>query len=257
MSCYHEFMETPDDLLKEQWLKEENAPFAGWDFSYLKDRWNEENPPWDYLAMAKSLVEKSQAVLDMGTGGGERFSRLAPLPRHTVAIEGYKPNVAVARERLEPMGVTLIEVDESGELPFQDAEFDLVLNRHSAFLAPEVFRILQSGGTFLTQQVGGQNHADLAESFGVKVEFSDWVLNTMEKQVHDAGLKVRDAREWIGKLEFYDVGAIVYYLKTVPWIVEDFSVERYFADLKKLHAKLDKGEKLIFTQARFLVRAEK
>ncbi len=37
------------DELKELWKKEEDAAFKGWDFSYLKNRWNDEN----YLGITK------------------------------------------------------------------------------------------------------------------------------------------------------------------------------------------------------------
>ncbi|GAI20778.1 unnamed protein product, partial [marine sediment metagenome] len=130
--------------LHSQWRKDYEAPFAGWDFSYLNDRWIEEQPPWDYEALARQLLKKSKAVLDMGTGGGEIFASFAPFPEHTVAIEGWRPNVAIAKRRLEPLGVRILEVDESDELSFADGEFDLVLNRHSAFRATEVFRILKT-----------------------------------------------------------------------------------------------------------------
>ncbi len=33
----------------------------------------------------------------------------------------------------------------------------------------------------------------------------------------------------------YDVGAIVYYLKAVPWEIPDFSVEKYFDKLQEIH----------------------
>lgn len=244
--------------LLDQWKKEESAPFEGWDFSYLKkDRMIEEPLPWDYRATAKELVQKSRAVLDMGTGGGEVFSSLAPFPKHTIAIEGYRPNVAIARERLEPLGVKVLEVDESYNLPFRDGEFDLVLNRHSAFDAKEVFRILETGGAFFTQQVGGGNLGDLIKAFDAIPKFLDWTLDVIRKRVRDAGFRVKEAKEWTGKVEFKDVGAIVYFLKAIPWAVEGFSVDNNLAHLEGLQDRINRGEKLIFTQVRFLIRAWK
>lgn len=127
----------------EQWKKDEQASFEGWDFSYLQGRIVEEKPSWNYKASAKDLVSNSSAVLDMGTGGGEVFAELAPFPAHTVAIEGYKPNVSVAKKKLESLGVKVLEIEEANELPFVDNEFDLVMNRHSAFRSSEIFRILK------------------------------------------------------------------------------------------------------------------
>ena len=41
-----------------------------------------------------------------------------------------------------------------------------------------------------------------------------------------AGMEVRDLREEFPRTEFFDVGAIVYYLRLVVWIVPDFNVHR-------------------------------
>lgn len=241
----------------EQWKKDERAPLEGWDFSYLKGRRFEEQPPWDYKIMAKELVIKSKAVLDMGTGGGEVFSKFAPFPPHTIAIEGYPPNVEVARRRLEPLGVKVREVNESYDLPFTDGEFDAVLNRHSAFKSSEVFRILRRSGTFLTQQVGGSDGNDLVKCFDAVPQFGDWTLDTVKKEVEKAGFNTKEAKEWIGKVEFGDVGAVVYYLKAIPWAVKDFSVDKNLKHLLRLQQKVDDGERLIFTQVRFLIYATK
>lgn len=243
--------------LIEQWKKDEAASFRGWDFSYLKDRQIEEKPPWDYKALARELVQKSKAVLDMGTGGGEIFSSLVSFPEHTIATEGYKPNVEVARKKLEPLGVKVLEVDESGELPFSDEEFDLVLNRHSSFKASEVFRILRSRGTFLTQQVGGENLNDLISAFDAIPQYKDWTLENIADEVRSAGFTTKQAKEWSGKEEFKDVGAVVYFLKAIPWVVEGFSVDNNLHHLEKLQEKLERGERLLFTQVRFLIQAEK
>ena len=58
------------------WRREEQAPFAGWDFSHLDGRMIEEQAPWSYLARAAELMDQVSAVLDMGTGGGERLLAL-------------------------------------------------------------------------------------------------------------------------------------------------------------------------------------
>lgn len=243
--------------LIEQWKKDESAAFEGWNFSYLRNRWIEEKPPWDYQAIAKELVQRSQGVLDMGTGGGEVFSSLAPFPKQAAALEGYKPNVEIARRRLKSLGVTVIEADGSGSLPFADGAFDLILNRHSAFQAPEVFRILRSGGTFLTQQVGGGNLNDLIAAFDATPKFKSWTLEKIRGEVENAGFAIREAKDWKGTVEFKDVGAIVYFLKAIPWVVEGFRVEKHVQYLMKLQQKLENGQKFLFTEVRFFVWARK
>ncbi|MFH1405041.1 MAG: class I SAM-dependent methyltransferase [Patescibacteria group bacterium] len=243
--------------LYQQWKQDEEANFEGWDFSYLKNRWLEEQPPWDYEGKAKELVSQSTAVLDMGTGGGEKFAMLAPFPEHTIAIEAYKPNVSVARKRLESLGVKVIEANESYELPFSDGEFDLILNRHSAFKSSELFRILKVGGVFLTQQVSGENLNDMIVEFNAIPKYKDWILERIQQQLKDAGFEIEEVQKWTGKMHFNDVGAIVYFLRAIPWIVEGFSVDGHLPFLQKLQKKLEDTGKLIFTQKRFLIRVGK
>jgi len=239
------------------WKKEEQASFSGWDFSYIRGRLREEKPPWDYIGEAKKLVENATAVLDMGTGGGENFSKLGPFPEHTTATEGWLPNVPIARKKLEPLGVKIVAVDESGELPFKNDEFDLVLNRHSGFDRREVFRILQKDGIFFTQQVSGNNLQDLIEEFHCYTQSKEWNAEIEKGRLEKVGFRVEVAKDWRGKAEFKDVGAIVYFLKAIPWVVKDFSVDAYLPALKKLQTKADSGKKLAFKETRFLVRARK
>lgn len=241
----------------EQWKKDEQSPFQGWDFYYLRGRMVEEKPPWDYMAIAKELVKKSKAVLDMGTGGGERFAELAPFTRHALAIEGFKPNVSVAKKRLEPLGVKVIEADESDNLPFKDGEFDLVLNRHSTFKPSEVFRILETGGIFLTQQVGPNNLRGLIQEFGAQPQWQIKKLDHLTKELSATGFTIKKAQDWRGKVIYQDVGAIVYQLKAIPWIVKGFSVENNLNHLKKLQDRLEGGERLEFEVQRYLIHAEK
>ena len=64
------------ESLREIWKYEEQQPFTGWDFSYLDGRMLEEQPPWSYSARAAQLMKRSASVLDLDTGGGERFLKL-------------------------------------------------------------------------------------------------------------------------------------------------------------------------------------
>jgi hypothetical protein len=52
-------------------------------------------------------------VLDLGTGGGERFVRYAPFPRVAIVPEAHLPNVPVAAARLAPLGVQVIGTDQN------------------------------------------------------------------------------------------------------------------------------------------------
>ena len=241
----------------EQWLRDAAAPFSGWDFSYLDGRFEEAEPPWDYAALARDAVQRAFAILDVATGGGERFAALAPFPGQATAVEGFAPNIPIARRRLEPLGVRVFEGNTQSGMPFEDGAFDLVLNRHGGFRAAEMHRILKSGGVFLTQQVGGDNLADLTAVFGAELPYPDNTLARVRADLAALGMDIRRAEEWRGSIRFFDVGALVYFLKAIPWVVRDFDVTRQLVPLRTLQARLDGGQPLAFTYTRFLVEAVK
>jgi len=249
----------PQTLLNT-WKREEQQPFSGWNFSYLDQRFFEDEPPWNYLALATSRMKTATSVLDMGTGGGERFLQLRPYwPGKVVATEDYPPNVILATERLTSYGVKVydVELTDTGSMPFIDGEFDLVLNRHSSFNCNEVARILAPGGTFLTQQIHGLWGQDLIEAFGAKPQWPDSTPEKYEPLLERAGLEIVNSQEWKGRFWFTDVGAVVYYLKAIPWMVPGFSVDTHLASLMALQDRLEQGRKLEFLAWKYLIEAHK
>jgi SAM-dependent methyltransferase len=248
------------DKLIEAWKREEQQPFYGWDFSYLDGRMLEDQAPWSYSSRAAELMQGSSSVVDLGTGGGERFLKLRDYwPRKVVVTEEYPPNFKLATERLSPFGVKVIDVrlTDSGPMPFADGEFDLVLNRHSGFNPAEVARVLALGGTFLTQQVHGLWAYDLLAAFDAKPQWPDATVEKYVPRLKEAGLAIVNTEEWSGQLAFTDVGAIVYYLKAVPWLVPGFSVATHLNYLLKLQSRLQNGGALAFVARKYLIEARK
>ena len=246
--------------LVDAWKSEEEQPFSGWDFSYLDGRMIEAQPPWSYPARARLLLQRSSAVLDMGTGGGERLLELRDdWPQKVVITESYPPNVKLANERLGPLGVMVVEValTRVGLMPFESGEFDLVLNRHSGLNCAEVARILARGGTFLTQQVHGLWAQDLLAAFDTTPQWPDATLDFYLPKLEAAGLSIETAQEWLGRLAFLDVGAVVYYLKAVPWLVEGFSVDTHTEHLLRLQGRLERAGELVFEARKMLIEARK
>ena len=242
------------------WKFEEEQPFTGWEFSYLDGRMIEEHPPWSYPARARGLMQRSASVLDMGTGGGERLLALRDdWPERVVVTESYPPNVRLSRERLGALGVTVVEValTRVGLMPFETGEFDLVLNRHSGLNCAEVARILAPGGTFLTQQVHGLWAQDLLATFGTTPQWPDATLDLYLPKLEAAGLNIATAEEWLGRLVFLDVGAVVYYLRAVPWLVEGFSVDTHAEHLLRLQGRLESEGELVFEARKALIEARK
>lgn len=246
--------------LIETWQREEKQPFTGWDFSYLKDRMLVDELPWSYMSLAAARMRRSSVVLDMGTGGGERLLELrAHWPEQIAVTEDYPPNLKLATERLAPLGVRVKEVPltDDGPMPFADGEFDLVLNRHSGFNPAEVARVLAPGGTFLTQQVHGLWAADLLAAFDAQPEWPDATPSRYVPALETAGLEILQAEDWSGELAFTDVGAIVYYLKAIPWLVPGFTVETHLEYLLGLQARLESGADLVFEARQYLIEARR
>jgi len=248
------------EALVEIWRREEGQPFRGWDFSYLEGRLLEGQPRWDYLARAAELMGRSSAALDMGTGGGERLLELREhWPGKVVATEDHPPNYKLAKERLEPLGVQVESVPLTGDgpLPFADEAFDLVLNRHSGLNCAEVARVLAPRGVFLTQQIHGLWAQDLLAEFGVEPQWPGSTPSYYVPRLKRAGLTVEKLEEWEGSLTFADVGAGVYYLRAVPWLVPEFSVDGHVEDLLRLQRQIEKKGKLVFEARKYLVEAQK
>ena len=249
-----------DDELFELWQQEEQRPFVGFDFSYFADKWVDENPPWSYEAMVREQMAKADSVLDIGTGGGEKLAQFKDVfPPKTLATEGYAPNLPVARAKLAPLGVEVIDFydDDNAVLPLSDESLALVINRHSVFNPVDIERVLKPGGVFLTQQVDGRNLSDLSAAFDAAQPWAYFTLAYAMNLMKRSNLVIEIAQEWTGKLIFKDVATLVYYLKAIPWTVPDFSVEKHRASLENLQQKLAAEGELVFTQRRMVIRATK
>jgi SAM-dependent methyltransferase len=241
-------------------LADANAPFSGWDFSHIisTGRMVEAPLTWSYTSILLQQFRNVQFMLDMGTGGGEYLSSLQPLPASTYAIEGYLPNVPIARNRLEPLGVKVYEARGNSTLPFADNQFDLVINRHEAYSAREVYRILKPGCQFVTQQVGGSNNNDLNLLFNAPLyQYEAWQLDYAVQELQDVGWHIVAQKEDHPITRFFDIGAIIYYLKAIPWQVANFSVEKYFDRLVEIHNRIQQEDYLDVHSHRFLIVARK
>jgi SAM-dependent methyltransferase len=236
-----------------------NAPFSGWDFSGQGIRESGQFTNWDYPALALARIKNAASVLDMGTGDGEFFAGLAPFPTWAYATEGSPPNIPLAQARLEPLGVHVVQTFQDGSLPFEDAFFDLVLNRHESYSASEIQRILKPGGLFLTQQMGGKNAARLNKLIQNRPEhiFSSWDLRHAHQQIQEAGLAILQEYEEFPQAVFKDIGAVVCYLKTIPWQIEDFTPAHYMPQLTRIDQMIQRDGKLDVPLHHFLIEARK
>ena len=229
------------------------VPLTGWEFAWLDGRAVGNEPAWSYPDMARSLQRSAGSLLDLDTGGGELLADLAPLPPHTVAVESWTPNVPIARDRLAPLGVSVVT-----ELPSGEREFDVVLSRHGRLPVTDIARLLRPAGTLLSQQVGSDDMAELNAALGAPpLHPRPWNADVAVAALLAAGLRLEDVREERPVLTFRAIGAIVFQLRAVPWQIRDFTPRRYERELRHLDEIIRTGGGFPVTTHRFLVRASR
>lgn len=254
-----------DELITEA----EQHPVGGWDFSWLGDRMKTVALPWDFAEIVLRFASHSPDQLDLGTGGGEWLAALPHHPHHTVATEAWAPNVPIAAKRLEPLGIEVIQVDpapnnsqqdpsvaSATRLPFDDGSFHLITDRHEAFVANEVARVLAPGGHFVTQQLGDGVYQEFRDLFELPpVEAKPWLLPMAVRQLEAADLVVDESAEGSQTITFADVGALSWYLRMVPWTIPNFSASEYREQLAKLHDRIEREGALVLNYPGFWVSA--
>lgn len=246
----------------EQWKRwkseEQLANMHGWDFSHIFGRYTEETDlPWDYQAVIQSYLQPAWKILDVDTGGGEFLLSLGHPCGNTSAAEGYPPNVQLCRERLLPLGIDFRAGDGADPLPFPSHAFDLILNRHGDVNAKDMARLLKPGGLFITEQVGAENDRELVELLLGKLPlpYPNQSLAYASRSLTDAGLQIHDGQECFRPIRFYDVGALVWFARVLPWEFPGFSVDTCREALLRAQAMLEETGCIEGRIHRFLIVA--
>lgn len=247
--------------LYRQWLREETAArMKGWDFSHLRGRYEEEQDlPWDYEQTVRAFLRPDKELLDMDTGGGELLLSLGHPHNKTSATEGWPPNADICRRRLTPLGIGFRQVDGGDSLPFADGAFDLILNRHGSYDAAEVSRLLRPGGSFITEQVGAQNDRELVRLLlgETPLPFPDQTLARAIESAQNAGLRILRGEEAFRPIRFWDVGALVWFARVLPWEFPGFSVSSCRERLYRAQELLERDGVVEGTIHRYLLVAQK
>ncbi|MHA2280839.1 MAG: class I SAM-dependent methyltransferase [Promethearchaeota archaeon] len=243
-------------------ISEAKQSFSGWNFSYINGRFVDAPLTWSYSSKILPSIRASESLLDMGTGGGELLATLAPFPNHTCVTEGYEPNLSIAKKKLEPLGVKVFFLKDKMKLPFKNKEFELIINRHEFYNPNEVYRILKHEGIFITQQVGDKNNSKLRSilTIGqVSENEGEWNLEYAKNELEAAGFEIIEGMEDITTTRIFDVGAIVYYLKAIPFDFPDFTVKKYYNKLVEINEYInDNGYlDLDMNTHRFIIKAKK
>jgi hypothetical protein len=77
------------------------------------------------------------------------------------------------------------------------------------------------------------------------------------RRAEAAGLTVSDLRYERLRTTFDDIGAVVYFLRLVIWIVPGFTVEGYLERLRALHEQIQAQGPFVAYASRFLIEARK
>lgn len=234
------------------------ADVTGWDFGWLAGRATEERPPWGYARLLAARLRSAGSALDIDTGGGEVLAEAPELPTRMAVTESWPPNARRARELLGPRGVEVHETRDGAALPFPDATFDLVTARHPVRPCwPEIHRVLLPGGCYFAQHVGPGSAFELIEFFLGPLPDNRRSRDPRQESADAvrAGLTVTDLRTARCRMEFFDIGAVVYLLRKCPWWVPDFTVERYRDRLAALDARIRADGAFVAHSTRHLIEA--
>jgi len=229
-------MAKADELIAEAMA----APVNGWDFSWLDGRATEERPSWHFRERVAERAARAHALLDIECGDGKLLDSLPQRPALTLGVEDYQPRAGMVRAT-------------GAALPLRDASFDLVISRHPIVAHwDEIARVTAPRGTYLAQHVGPRSAAEVGEWFvGPWPQSDARSPERAQREAERVGLEVVDLRDEELPMVFDDVGAVVYFLRLVVWIVPDFSVDRYRDRLRAMHDSMP----FHATSTRFLIEA--
>ena len=247
--------------LKELWLREEaQAHICGWDFSHINDRYEEEGDlPWLYKDIVCAHLKGDTKLLDIDTGGGEFLLSLNHSYKYTSATEGYPPNVELCRKRLLPLGIRFKEMSDYSDMPFEDNQFDLIINRHGNYCIPELWRTLKRGGVYITEQVGEENDRDLVRLLlpGTPKPFPGLNLHNQKALFRQEGFEILRGEECFRPIKFYDIGALVWFAHIIEWEFPGFCVQACFDRLLEAQRIVESQDVLEGRIHRYLIVARK
>jgi len=119
--------------------------------------------PWEYSDVVARYLDPFDLVLDIGTGGGERFRDLACLFGHGLGIDVDPQMIRHAEQASAAPNVKFMVCSDRLEAVTSTA-FDVIVCRHAPFDLRVVASHLRPGGYFITQQVGERNMASVKEA---------------------------------------------------------------------------------------------
>ena len=241
------------------------TPRRGWDFSRMQTE--REPVPWEYLEVVPNYLMPQDAVLDIGTGGGEKLLALSQHFGQGVGVDPNPEMIHAARENGAGQANVTFEEMAAEALAFPDASFAVVLNRHAPIDVSEVVRVLKPGGYFVTQQVGDHNMANICEEFGTEpvVQYAD--RGALDDESHQKLIEAfthhgcrlltsagYDVHYWVK-----DIPSLIFWLKAIAGgkIPAVFSIDRHGPVVKTIIEKYATAKGVVTNEHRTLLIAQK
>ncbi|MDX8047165.1 class I SAM-dependent methyltransferase [Gracilibacillus sp. S3-1-1] len=232
----------------------------GWDFS--KVRTSTEGIKWDFYEEVTKRARKTDILLDIGTGGGERLLEVAASLLFSVGIDLSKGMVETARTNLHQSKLTNVRFSQmsADTLQFPADFFDVVSCRHATFFANEVARVVKNGGYFLTQQVSENDKINLKQAFGRGQALNEpdgSLKNRYIEELTEVGFTNVQAFDYDAVEYYHRPSDLIFLLKHTP-IIPHFGDEPKDFDILEDFIADNQTEKGIQTNSkRFLIVAEK
>lgn len=232
----------------------------GWDFS--KVRHTSEGVEWDLYDEVTKRCKKTDILLDVGTGGGERIIKIAQNLQLVIGIDVSDGMIDTAKKNLLRSKVNNARffVMDGENIKFPDNIFNMISCRHSDFSPTETFRLLDKGGIFLSQQVGETDKINIKEFFGRGQSFGiedGTAMKDYANRLKAAGFYSVETREYDATEYYKRPEDLIFLLKHTPTI-PNFGQES--GDFEKLEdfIKQNISDKGIKTNSRrFILIAEK
>lgn len=195
----------------------------GWDFSRMKTE--KEPAPWDYIEIVLKYLKPSDYVLDIGTGGGEKFSELSDYFQKGVGIDPFPDMINVAKENAAKNNRLKVsfQLMRAEDIQFPKGTFDVVINRHAVLIPSEVAKVLKPGGYLITQQVEKENMKNLKQVFNDRRSWQNNSL-TLGHAFEKNGCRVIASGRYNVNYWVKDIESLIFWLKAVD-LPQNFNIE--------------------------------
>jgi ubiquinone/menaquinone biosynthesis C-methylase UbiE len=231
----------------------------GWDFSKIQCVSVGES--WQFYDEVVQRCTKSDILLDIGTGGGEKLLSIADAALLLLGIDCSPDMIEAASANLkspEISNVRFFEMD-ADELHFPNQFFNVVSCCQAPFNAQEVARVLVEDGIFLTQQVSEDDKLNIIEAFGrSRAANEDGTLrNKYVTELRDAGFKEIQTFDYDATEYYHSYEDLIFLLKHTPVIPNFGQSENDFVTLETFIAQNQSAQGIKTNSKRFMIIAKR